>query len=344
MTNVLVFSHEQDVDGVFAAAILKIVYPNSDIVLTNYGLERMLAVKDKIISFVEFSKPGIVIIADIGVNEESYMQPYEAMCFAKQSGWKNIWIDHHPWTEHTKNKMGLVSELILYEEKDYDGIKKCASELCVENLAPDNELGSKLAIIAHRTDFPDSLKFPLPPLTGLISYYLGIPHLYSRLYFLIDNIVKGILWTIEMQQDIINSSKLIDESIAKSIKEMKVFEVFDNNTQIKVAITRSEAFVNRSILLGKIMDDSTLHIAIAFTTDGKVSIRRNKDITSEDSIKLNCNEIAKEFKEGGGHEGAAGGFLISKPQESPHGDEIAVKEIFQAVSNYIHKTKKVLDR
>ena len=73
----------------------------------------MLAVKDKIISFVEFSKPGIVIIADIGVNEESYMPVYEAMSFAKQKGWKNIWIDHHPWTEHTKNKMGLVSELIL---------------------------------------------------------------------------------------------------------------------------------------------------------------------------------------------------------------------------------------
>lgn len=183
MTNVLVFSHEQDVDGIFAASILKIVYPNSDIVLTNYGLDRMLAVKDKIISFVEFSKPGIIIIADIAVNEESYMPVYEAMCFAKQRGWKNMWIGHHLWTEHTKNKMALVSELILYEEKYTDGIKKCASELCVENLAPDNEVGSKLAIITHRTNFHDSLKFPLLPLTGLISYYLGVPQLYSRLYF-----------------------------------------------------------------------------------------------------------------------------------------------------------------
>jgi uncharacterized protein len=98
MTNVLVFSHEQDVDGIFAASILKIVYPNSGIVLTNYGLDRMLAVKDKIISFVEFSKPGIMIIADIAVNEESYVPVYEAMCFAKQRGWMNMWIDHHPCT------------------------------------------------------------------------------------------------------------------------------------------------------------------------------------------------------------------------------------------------------
>jgi hypothetical protein len=69
------------------------------------------------------------------------------------------------------------------------------------------KVGSKLAIIAHRTDFHDSLKFPLLLLTELISYYLGVPQLYSRLYFLIDNIVKGILWTTEMQQDIINSSR-----------------------------------------------------------------------------------------------------------------------------------------
>ena len=52
MENVLVFSHEQDVDGLFSAAILKIAFPKSQIVLTNYGLEKMLQVKEKVTSFV----------------------------------------------------------------------------------------------------------------------------------------------------------------------------------------------------------------------------------------------------------------------------------------------------
>ena len=40
---------------------------------------------------------------------------------------------------------------------------------------------------------------------------------------------------------------------------------------------------------------------------------------------------------GGGHGDAAGRFLNSKPQELTNGEETIIEEIFQAVSNYIHK-------
>lgn len=51
--------------------------------------------------------------------------------------------------------------------------KKCATELCIERFAPTSPFVKTLGFIANRTDFPDSSRFPLPPLTGLISYYLG---------------------------------------------------------------------------------------------------------------------------------------------------------------------------
>lgn len=50
----------------------------------------------------------------------------------------------------------------------------CTTELGIERFALSNNPNAKiLGAIAHRTDFPDSTKFPIPPLTGLISYYLG---------------------------------------------------------------------------------------------------------------------------------------------------------------------------
>jgi hypothetical protein len=43
-----------------------------------------------------------------------------------------------------------------------------------EKLAPNNELLRQLAIIAHRTDFPDSVKFPLLPFNRIDIILSGI--------------------------------------------------------------------------------------------------------------------------------------------------------------------------
>jgi hypothetical protein len=51
--DVLIFSHEQDVDGLLSAAVLRIKYPSSEIVLTNYGFDNMVTIKDKIVFFTE---------------------------------------------------------------------------------------------------------------------------------------------------------------------------------------------------------------------------------------------------------------------------------------------------
>ena len=340
--NVLVFSHEQDVDGLFSAAILKIAFPKSQIVLTNYGLEKMLQVKEKVTSFVNSNDPGILIMADIGINDASYSHLFNAMATSKDRGWKNIWVDHHIWEARQIKEMSSVCELVLYRaDRGYE-TKKCTAELCMEHFIPDNKLAKKLAAIAHRTDFPDSDRFPIPPLTGLISYYNGFPKLYERLYSVIlENVIRGILWTVEMQDDIIISSKLIEESQARSIEEMKVVEfgTDDKTNPLKAAIAKTEGFVNRSVLLGRIMDDYNVGLAIAYTTDGKVSIRRNMHLSAQ-VHNLSCNEIAKEFREGGGHEVAAGGFLKVKLEETDQVDEKANKEIVEAISNYFRKAKQ----
>jgi oligoribonuclease NrnB/cAMP/cGMP phosphodiesterase (DHH superfamily) len=327
--DVLVFSHEQDVDGIFSAAILKIAFQNCETVLTNYGIEKMNAVADKIASFVDEKPAGTVIIADVGVNEESYGPVLEALRVAHEKGWKNVWVDHHVWPEKPLQEISSVCEMVLFAEVEGE-VKKCAAELCAGRFAPESELAKKLAAIAHRTDFPDSSRFPIPPLTALISYYLGFPELVGRLHSVIlESVVQGVLWNMEMQDDIIEASRLIDESLARSIEGMTVKEFAPD---IKVAIAKSDAFVSRSMLLGRIMDDYDIDIAIAFTGDGKVSIRRKDNGRQE---IFSCSKIAQEFREGGGHEGAAGGFLNSRPEEA--GDAAAITEIATALKSYFAK-------
>jgi uncharacterized protein len=95
----LVFSHEQDVDGLFSAAVLKMAHPQSEVILTNHGFENMRAVKEKILSFIQSSDSGTIIISDIAINHESYLPMFEALNISHQKGFSNIWIDHHVWAE-----------------------------------------------------------------------------------------------------------------------------------------------------------------------------------------------------------------------------------------------------
>ena len=326
--SVLVFTHEQDVDGLFSAAVLRIAFPQCEVNLTNYGLEKMTAIADTIKSRVQRGV-GTIVIADVGVNEESYLPVFEALRFSKEKGWKNIWLDHHVWPEGPKKEIESVCELVLHIERD--GIKRCASELCFEKFVPDNKLASQLAAIAHRTDFPDAARFPIPPLTALISYYLGFPELCERLHTVVlENVTKGILWETQMQADVMDSFKLIEASIERSKAGMISKEfIHDSHPEgVRVAIAKSDPFVSRSVLLGRIMDETDIHIAIAFTSDGKVSIRKKDSAPSA----IDCSKIALEFKEGGGHVGAAGGFLKTEPQSQ--GDEAAVSEITDALKSY----------
>src|ERR671915_11815 len=343
----LVFSHEQDVDGLFSAAVLKMAHPQSEVILTNHGFENMLAVKDKILSFIQSSDSGTIIISDIGVNRQSYLPVFEALNISKQKGFSNIWIDHHVWAEEMEEIFSPICEMVLCSESEIGSgaSKKCATELCIERFTPASAYAKTLGFVAHRTDFPDSPRFPLPPLTGLISYYLGKKELNHKLYSVIlGSACRGILWNTEMQDDMIEASRLIDESIARSIN-FAVIREFDFKpstsvekevSKVRVAISKADSFVSRSILLGKIIDSNEIDLAIAYTQEGKLSLRRSHR-TTEGEIQIDCSIIASAFREGGGHPGAAGGFLRSNIEQN--GDSSALEEIEMTIKNYFQKTR-----
>jgi uncharacterized protein len=345
--NFLIFSHEQDVDGLFSAAVLRMVYPQSEVILTNYGYQNMLAVKNKILSFTQSHDSGTVIISDIGVNYESYPPVYEALSTSKRRGFSNIWIDHHVWPEGMKEKFSAICEMLLRSETEIGSnvVKKCATEICIERFAPASAYAKTLGCIAHRTDFPESVRFPIPPLTGLISYYLGEKELNHKLYSVIlDNVSRGILWNTEMQEDMIHASRLIDESIMRSIRSMviKEFDIKSPGTieqvgNVRVAITKADSFVSRSILLGKIIDEFEIDLAMAYTPEGKLSVRSRYGLPEKD-LQIDCSKIAAAFREGGGHPGAAGGFLRTNVEQN--GDVAARTEIELTIQKYFEKLEQ----
>lgn len=340
--NFLIFSHEQDVDGLFSAAVLRMVYPLSEVILTNYGFQNMLALKNKILSFTKSRNSGTIIISDIGINYESYTHVYEALSASKQRGFSNIWIDHHVWPEGMEEKFAPICEMFIKSESEMgrNELKKCATELCIERFAPASAHAKTLGCIAHRTDFPESVRFPLPPLTGLISYYLGKKELNHKLYSVIlDNASRGILWNTEMQEDMIEASRLVDESIMRSIKSMVIKEFhfkpparIEQAGNVKVAIAKADSFVSRSLLLGKIIDESEIDLAMAYTSDGKLSVRRKHGLP-EKGLQIDCDKVAAAFFEGGGHPGAAGGFLKTNIEQN--GDEAAIIEIELTIQKYL---------
>ena len=345
--NFLIFSHEQDVDGLFSAAILRMVYPDSEVILTNYGFQNMLDVKNEILSFTQSHDSGTIIISDIGVNYESYLPVYEALSTSKLRGFSNIWIDHHVWPEGIQEKFSPICEMMLCSEAgmERNGLKKCATELCIERFAPAKTYAKTLGYVAHRTDFPESPKFPLPPLTGLISYYLGKKELNHKLYSVIlENVSQGILWNTEMQEDMIEAYRLIDESITRSIGSMVIKE-FDfrpaGKTEqvrtVRVAIVKADSFVSRSLLLGKIIDESEIDLAMAYTPDGKLSLRRRHNLPEKD-LQIDCSKVAAAFREGGGHAGAAGGFLRTNVEKD--GDGGAIIEIEHTIQKYFEKLQQ----
>ncbi len=332
----------------FSAAVLRMVYPQSEVILTNYGFQNMLAIKNNILSFTQSHNLGtIIIISDIGINYKSYLPVYEALTTSKQRGFSNIWIDHHVWPEGMKEKFSPICQMVLCSKTEIgrNGLKKCATELCIERFAPARPYAKTLGRIAHKTDFPESVKFPSPPLTWLISYYLGKKELNHKLHSVIlYNVSLGILWNTEMQDDMIEAYRLIDESIMRSIKSMVIKEfdfkppgTIEQDRNVRVAIAKADSFVSRSLLLGKIIDDSQIDLAIAYTPDGKFSVRRRYELP-EKGLPIDCSKVAAAFREGGGHPGAAGGFLKTNIEQNVDG--AAIIEIQLTIQKYFEKLQQ----
>jgi oligoribonuclease NrnB/cAMP/cGMP phosphodiesterase (DHH superfamily) len=317
---VIIFSHESDLDGLFSAAIGLIRYPQARLVFLSYGTESLIKMRSIIESASEYSQEqGIIVISDLGLSSDpSLIQTCrETFSIAKKNNWNIVWVDHHPWPESAIRDMESYVDLVL----DSAG-SKCAAELFYEKFLLGHRLAEKLASLAHTMDYFTNDQY-LTPTSELIRYYHNFPDRYHRLTNLAKKSSLGILWDIEMQTDYNEYVQLRDDAKERVLSTMKIREI----RNIKVAFVQSSPFIQNSLFSEEVFKKTGVDLAMFYSTDGRVSIRRNNN-------KISCNDIAFNLIEGGGHVFAAGGTFRSNPNDV----ESVIMELESAVLTTLERT------
>ncbi len=276
-------------------------YPQASTFFLGYGIEsfRKLArfIRTEISST---NKSGIILISDLGMNENSSL--IETCCdifnHAEQNKWKVTWIDHHPWPKQVVDIFTGHAELVLD-----DSGNKCAADLMHDYFLKDNKIAAKLANMAHSMDFFTKTEY-LIPVAELIRYYSNFEDFYERLDKLARKAAMGILWDIEMQIQYGNYVKLRDHEKELSISSMKA----KNVDGVKVMFVRSSPYIQNSLFADELFSSSGADVVMLYNSKGDVSIRRNNS-------SIACNEIANNLSLGGGHQFAAGASFSSNPQD-----------------------------
>lgn len=315
---VLIFSHEADLDGVYSAAIGLIRYPQAMTVFLGYGRENFEKMGNFVYSATHYGKEcGLVIIADLGFNDDAIDACRRMFDNVVHNGWKIMWVDHHPWSQAAIDTVRQYGELV----HDASG-QKCAADLMYERLLPENDLAAKLADMAHTMDFFTKDQY-LTPITEMIKYYQNLPDFYDRLSNLTHKSAKGILWDVEMQTDYAKYVKLRDEAQVQALAATEVKEI----GSIKVAYVPASPYLQSSLFSENIFAATGADLVLFYSNKGKVSIRRSND-------RVSCRLVAASLPDGGGHDYAAGATFSSDPENR----RAILSELETAVSKALSQT------
>jgi len=317
--NSIIVTHESDVDGIFSASIALMRFPQAKTFFTSYGKENFLRISEIIYNeIISTQEKGQIIISDLGLNDDMIELFEEIFIFLKSNLWSITWIDHHPWSEKAiKSAIENGSVLLVLDKTE----NLCATQLMYEKFLKGNAIAEELSKIAHTTDFFTKDQ-EIPPLSELIIFYKTFPDFYSRISKLTSIIAKGNLWNTEMQKDYNQFSKLREIAKELTFEKMKTFEMENG---IKVSLVSTSPYLQISLFSEEVFKRTGSDIAFFFNKEGKISIRRNNEI-------VQCDRIAKQLLEGGGHKFAAGGRLKSNPEEI---DKV-IDEIKDAVNKAIN--------
>ena len=308
---VIICSHEADIDGMYSASVALIKYPSAHVSFYNYGLDYFKKMFDYLKDEAKKAVGGLVIISDLGINDDSVSQLcIDTIRYLKTRRWSIFWVDHHPW--HRQSLESIRKLIKLYH--DPTG-KKCATEIMYERLMNKSKIAKQLKLIAHISDFMTDVKNHDSRVSELIHFYRS-----SRSRQKLESLVRkasiGVLWDHEMQLDYVKFAKLSDFQKSKSLNTLVIKKV----NSFDVAFVFTYPLVQASLFANEIFSKMKIDLVMLFNKEGKVSIRRN-------TKKISCNEVASFLVEGGGHEFASGGRL----ENDPRNPNACIKEMQMAI-------------
>ena len=308
---VIICSHEADIDGMYSASVALIKYPSAHVSFYNYGLDYFKKMFDYLKDEAKKAVGGLVIISDLGINDDSVSQLcIDTIRYLKTRRWSIFWVDHHPW--HRQSLASIRKLIKLYH--DPTG-KKCATEIMYDRLLNKSKIARQLKLIAHISDFMTDVKNYDSRVSELIHFYRS-----SRSRQKLESLVRkasiGVLWDHEMQLDYVKFAKLSDFQKSKSLNTLVIKKV----NSFDVAFVFTYPLVQASLFANEIFSKMKIDLVMLFNKEGKVSIRRN-------TKKISCNKVASFLVEGGGHEFASGGRL----ENDPRNPNACIKEMQMAI-------------
>ncbi len=297
---VIICSHEADIDGIYSASVSLMKFPKANLSFYNYGFDNFKKMCDYIKNESKRSTMGLVIISDLGINDEKV----SALCvdsiqYLKKRKWSVIWVDHHPW-----QKKSMLSIRKLCKLFHNSSGKKCATEIMYEKLMYKNTIAEQLKLIAHSSDFMTNIKRHDSRVSELIDFYRNSVNSRQKLEFLVHKASKGILWDSDMQKDYLKFLKVAEFQKRESLKTLTIRKILS----FDVAFVFTYPYVQGSLFSHELFSNLKVDLVMLINRLGKVSIRRNSD-------RLSCSKIAAYLVEGGGHECASGGMLKSNPKD-----------------------------
>lgn len=288
---VMSISHNADMDGIGAVAMLKMKYKISDrdIFLINYSREELADVEKAI----RKAKPEntLLFITDLGVNADKVDLFLSIIKTIKRGGGKVYWLDHHMWPEEMAKKIEKECEKLVHDRKN-----ECASEIVIKELGLKGKSVEKFRKICHASDFNLQPK-DKRVMSIIIRYAMGIaaynvkPKLTAqkKLKALARSLSEGSMANKDMERAAAAFTKLSNGRINGMVKDLALI-----GDKIAVGFARS---LQSSNACYEIIKTSGRDVGIFINLDAhRGNIR---------SVVNNINPLARSMG-GGGHPNASG--------------------------------------
>lgn len=293
MRNVAVLSHIADIDGVGAAALIKMRYkiPASSLFFAGHSIDEMLSAEKDLARL--YKRRMLLFITDLTPEPEAAPVFDRIMRGVNSHKGSVIFLDHHPWRDGMARRFALKSDLAIFGENR----EMCATELVRKYTGLKSAFVRRFAYIVHHTDFYIKLRERnLARLAEMYNMSIGCINM-SHSY---GSRMRG----LRHIADIISSERFSDRRIAKLAARFKKL----NEERIEKMLGGAYRISNKiAVGFSKQVDSTDACMAIISRKKVGISVLVKTDHSSGSirSTKSNIVKLANAFG-GGGHPHAAG--------------------------------------
>ncbi len=303
MRNVAVLSHIADIDGVGAAALVRLRYkiPLGNIFFAGHDVAE--------VSFAEagirrLCKGGILLFVTDLTPEDQTAPIYERIVNSvNRIGGRVVFLDHHPWSDRIVKRIAKKCFIAVFGENR----QMCATELVKKYTGLDTRFVREFARVVHHADFYIQLSEKRH--SRLVDDY--------AMHFAGVNMSKSFskrLRDLRHVAEVISSGRFEDEAISKGAAKFKRL----NESRI-AKMLESVQIISNKIGVGftKQVDSTEACMAIIHSERVPMSVVINLDHMkgSIRSTGPDISVLANAFG-GGGHPHASGFSLDAKRYNS----------------------------